>query len=246
MPSWCSNYVFIDASEELQKKIANFVRSEESDFDFEKIIPMPENIYRGNLGQEEKELYGENNWYEWRTRNWGTKWNSRVREATPEKYSFQTAWTPCEPVIARLARIFPEALIIHTYEAEDALFYGADVYEQGKLVYRMAGDYFCDPSAENPELWDEDSLEAMKIEDDLYPLQQTGDIFEKTEDDHIHMRFYKNGRLYVKIDAIREVVDGQEITKFDRSRLESSSYMELDSIRQLDGAKLIYLPEKRV
>ena len=32
--------------------------------DFEKIIPMPENIYRGDLGQAEMEKYGKDNWYD--------------------------------------------------------------------------------------------------------------------------------------------------------------------------------------
>ena len=44
--------------------------------DFQKIIPMPSNIYRGNLGQKELERYGENNWYDWSVKNWGTKWNA--------------------------------------------------------------------------------------------------------------------------------------------------------------------------
>ena len=44
--------------------------------DFEKIIPMPENIFRGNLSREDESKYGkENCWYEWSIENWGTKWN---------------------------------------------------------------------------------------------------------------------------------------------------------------------------
>jgi len=42
-------------------------------FDFNKIVPMPDFIFKGNLGQKEKEEYGKNNWYDWSITNWGTK-----------------------------------------------------------------------------------------------------------------------------------------------------------------------------
>ncbi|MHB1454220.1 MAG: DUF3846 domain-containing protein [Saccharofermentanales bacterium] len=46
--------------------------------DFNKIKPMPEHIFRGNLGTEQRKKYGDNNWYDWATdsRNWNTKWNA--------------------------------------------------------------------------------------------------------------------------------------------------------------------------
>ena len=201
MPNWCDNYVSIDASEEIQKKIANFVRSEKSDFDFEKIIPMPENIYRGDLGVEEEKLYGENNWYDWSIEHWGTKWNATVQNAELEEYWLQTAWGPCEPVIAELARIFPEAKITHAYEEEGMCFCGQIIYQNGELVYQMNGDYHRDWTAEEPDTWRADELEDWKIEDELYPLQDEGYIYDTTEDGKIHIRKYMNGRLFLKIDG---------------------------------------------
>lgn len=202
MPNWCDNYISINANEELQEKIAEFVHSEESDFDFEKVIPMPENIYRGTLGSKEEKVYGKNNWRDWCLEHWGTEWNASVENAEPFEYWIKTAWTPCEPVIAELARLFPEAKIIHSYEdIEGGDFCGQNIYHAGKLVYRMWADCLYDWSAEFPETFDEEERAELRLEDDLYPLQNEGYICDTTADGYIHIREYKNGRLFKKVDG---------------------------------------------
>lgn len=81
----------------------------EGTFDFEKIVPMPENIFRGNLGQKEREMYGADNWYDWSCKNWGTKWNSYSGEwyNEGESIQFDTAWSTPEPIYRALTRKFP-------------------------------------------------------------------------------------------------------------------------------------------
>ena len=107
MPNYCDNYLTIEGNPDTRNKILTLLKSDESCFDFEKVIPMPENIYRGGVGAEEKEIYGENNWYDWSIKNWGTKWNSVDAEVHYNEIYFQTAWSPCDPVIAALAEKFP-------------------------------------------------------------------------------------------------------------------------------------------
>lgn len=202
MPNWCDNYISIFADNELLEKIHEYVRSENNEFDFEKIIPMPENIYRGNLGTRELELYGENNWYDWSNTNWGTKWNADVENAEPGEYWIKTAWSPCEPVIAELARIFPAAEFSHAYEETEGYFYcGKNIYRDGKLVFSMHGDCDYDWSVDDPDAWDEEEKEEMKIKDELYPLQENGCISEADENGYFHYREYRNGRLYHKIEG---------------------------------------------
>ena len=56
MPNWCYNSLSIEGSNETLTKIHNLVRGENNAFDFERIIPMPDYIYRGLLGPEEREM----------------------------------------------------------------------------------------------------------------------------------------------------------------------------------------------
>ena len=68
----------------------------------EAILPPPENMFRGNIGQKEEadcKKKGIPTWYEWQTRNWGTKWNAyegsyEVNSPTVISLQFDTAWAP--------------------------------------------------------------------------------------------------------------------------------------------------------
>lgn len=61
MPNYCENFLSIEGNADTLKEIMDFVKSDKSVFDFEKIVPMPDYIYRGAVGAKEKEIYGENN-----------------------------------------------------------------------------------------------------------------------------------------------------------------------------------------
>tara|TARA_R100001530_G_C4306335_1_gene151775 strand:- start:75 stop:503 length:429 start_codon:yes stop_codon:yes gene_type:complete len=100
MPNWTTNEVTITA--ESKKDLTTFmkqIKSKNNPFDFDKIEPMPKNLFMGNLGREEERKYGKNNWYHWSIENWGTKWNScstMVERLSPTEvfYQFDTAWSP--------------------------------------------------------------------------------------------------------------------------------------------------------
>ena len=201
MPNSCIGYLSIKCPDNVFEQIKNYVQSENSIFDFNKIIPMPDYIYREPVGDEERKRYGENNWYDWSIEHWGTKWNAEAVDASPNSYALDTAWSPCEPAIAELARLFPAARIVHRYEEPGWGFCGEDVYQNGTLVYKMQGDFTYDWTADDPDHCDEEELNDNKLDDELYPLQESGDLCATTEDGQIHIRKYKNGRLFVKIDG---------------------------------------------
>jgi|GEM_PF-2814813 len=56
------------------------------------------------------EKYGAPTWYEWRIKNWGTKWNAVDGELeTPSTATFQTAWRPPLPIAEALSKMRPDA-----------------------------------------------------------------------------------------------------------------------------------------
>lgn len=55
MPNYCSNTLTIECPDHIFEQIKNLVQGEHSVFDFDKIVPMPDHIFRGNLGDKERE-----------------------------------------------------------------------------------------------------------------------------------------------------------------------------------------------
>lgn len=156
MPNCCTGNLSIKCSEELLEQVKKYVKSEESEFDFNNIVPMPEHIYRGSPRPEESQMYGKDNRYNWSCEHWGTKWKAVNARSEGPDFCFETAWTPCSPVIAALAKQFPGADMRYTYCAEGNAFCGVEEYHNGKLVYALNGDYCehtLDEEGEGPE-WD--------------------------------------------------------------------------------------------
>lgn len=87
--------------------------SEEETLDFHKIIPQPDNVFKGDLGEKEKIFCKENkipDWYTWNVNNWGTKWGAyegkmHLVEKNELHFEFQTAWAPPEPIIEKLEQL---------------------------------------------------------------------------------------------------------------------------------------------
>ena len=164
----CYGSLTITAHPELQKRIIDSLQGtgeeEGNPFDFNKVIPMPDYIFRGNIGPQEKEQYGKNNWYDWSIENWGTKWNSYDTERDGNSFSFYTAWAPCHPVIRALAKKYPDARFEYWYEEPGWGFCGHEIYEHGQAQYLMEADLEenynddedDDPLFEDYEEWRED------------------------------------------------------------------------------------------
>jgi hypothetical protein len=111
MPNHVLNeIIFKDVGPSVQEEILS--KALKNGFvDFSVLIPVPLNIWHGNIGQKEEKAFGKNNWHDWNKENWGTKWNAYGKEEYGPKmvrtedtltFYFQTAWSPPIPWLVAL------------------------------------------------------------------------------------------------------------------------------------------------
>jgi|TARA_R110000823_G_scaffold187405_3_gene319673 hypothetical protein len=124
MPNHCANRIEIQGEAKDVKRVKKFLENKDTDtcFDFNNILPMPKELEGTSSPTEEpnsfknrrlRKVYGTDNWYDWRILHWGTKWNSYDGKIDNEDeeyivYTFDTAWSPPEPVIHALREKFEE------------------------------------------------------------------------------------------------------------------------------------------
>ncbi len=118
---------FTECSSERCREILEAIKNDIigiGSIDFNKIIPQPEGLYMGDLGPEEMKLYRDNNWYDWRLKNWGTKWNSYGYEdgiwydEEKNQIAFLSANYSALKIIQALSRIYPDVLFKLRYADE--------------------------------------------------------------------------------------------------------------------------------
>lgn len=108
MANHIHNVLFVDKEFD---RIRECCRSEESPFDFNKILPCP---YDTSVSPDD--VQGEN-WYDWRVAHWGTKWNGWDVGILENGFAFITAWSPPWGIIGELMRQFPG--VTFTLSADD-------------------------------------------------------------------------------------------------------------------------------
>ena len=142
MPNHVTNVVSFSGDKSRISAMLKEIQNDEhgiGSVDFEKILPMPDTVYNGSLGIRERELYGENNWYDWRIGNWGTKWNSYgyTENTTFQdgKIIFLTAWSAPHPILQKLSEMYPYVKIEHEWADEDiGMNCGRYVYYDGERL----------------------------------------------------------------------------------------------------------------
>lgn len=133
MPNWTYNKLTIKGRPQSLQRLHKLVKSDESCFTFDKVIPCPEALKSDDWQNNEKvsndniKKYGYAGWYDWRIANWDTKWeaaNARFENGLKGvlTYHFDTAWSPPEAVIRELARRFPSLEFTHEAHEEAQMF----------------------------------------------------------------------------------------------------------------------------
>ena len=83
------------------------------ELDFYKSVPIPENIFIGDLSLQERQT-NPNNWYDWNLTNLGTKWNVSDAYYTKNEneiiYEFETAWSPPTSWLEKTANKYPNLI----------------------------------------------------------------------------------------------------------------------------------------
>ena len=113
MPNWCENRVEVSGEGERVKSFVEAVKSEESAFDFEKIMATPPDLL--NVVADGKNY----SWYQWRLEHWGTKWNTDAPSCDNHGdlaiYHFDTAWSPPEGICKLVRDQWPDLSITWFY-----------------------------------------------------------------------------------------------------------------------------------
>ena len=137
MPNWCYNRVEICGEPEEMDEFRKLVKSKESPFDFNKIVPMPKELEGTVKGtnhvpsEELKKKYGADNWYDWSISNWGVKWNIDISEEQDVQdegdyiqYTFDTAWGPPHEIFYAIRKKFPDLGITWFFDEPGMQFAG--------------------------------------------------------------------------------------------------------------------------
>jgi len=200
MPNHVLNKLTFTGSPDVLARLKETVKTEDSLFSFNQIIPMPESLNNDGSGGWEQEIaeaivlgrfykavnpysyssladvlkekmeevekfqdkadkkkvetlvqnfysYEFFDWYEWRVKTWGTKWDAY--NISPEWYGddncihidFSTAWSVPNAILIELSRMFPEVNIQNAYADEDwGSNCGTAVYSGGERVSFVEGD----------------------------------------------------------------------------------------------------------
>ena len=159
MPNWVKNVISVTDVKAISGCLTRN-ESGEVEYDFEKVVPMPEEIYKGNLGKEEWKKYGCDNWYDWSILNWGTKWNAHDYHRI-DKYTFaiSTAWSTPEPFIKALSRKYNCEVSVKYADEDIGNNCGSYTYFEGELDDEWAPD---DPKKFAEDLWEYEGNEEAR------------------------------------------------------------------------------------
>ena len=145
MPNWCYNIITFASKEDAIKAFRDFNPkiaintsniSELSDFSFEMITPVPktkeeciekygaEFIDDGNNSLEHSEEDSWFNWWKWRNRFWGTKWDCGEVMQQDNSVYFHCPWAPPEPIFDAMSKKTAVPFMVAYAEEQGAVICG--------------------------------------------------------------------------------------------------------------------------
>jgi len=147
MPNWTYSQLRISGEpKQLNKFLKEVERTpleaeaenkhEATKFAFDRIIPMPYEMWEGEK------------WYEWRIENWGTKWECSIDYETIDQWEsgevfieYRTAWSPPMPIMEAVVKKYPKLLFSWKFYEESYEFWGYFIGEKGELISDYDGEF---------------------------------------------------------------------------------------------------------
>jgi hypothetical protein len=158
MPNWCDGEVEVYGSrEDLEAILAQAGKGTyklETDWDsetrkYKNVSEQPNKFSFENFFPTPEELLVGEGWYNWRTANWGTKWDLSQSELSlgeiqtaddPSKpydlyfsIGLQTAWSPAFGVFEKISEQYPEVHIEYRFVEEGMSFFGIATFGEGQI-----------------------------------------------------------------------------------------------------------------
>lgn len=176
MPNWVKNNLRIKSNGEKVLEILEMMKDELGDMTFEKIAPTPNELLTEPSPQRDeekakkfKEKYGADDWYNWRCKNWGCKWDAGESEFyEKDGYSmvtFTTPWSPPKEFVRSLSKMFPNVTFEMQYAEEGGGFIGELIADGGNVEVYMPNDL--DVVAMNDRIWDEEWVDNLTQEGEI-------------------------------------------------------------------------------
>jgi len=105
------------------------------------------------------DLHGTADWYDWCIHNHGTKWGAYdVAHESGSRILFDSAWSPPEPAIRTISKMFPDATFELAFAEGGSGFFGKVVFQNGVAVDVFSGEDFW--KDEEEEVENDDDLES--------------------------------------------------------------------------------------
>lgn len=153
MPNWCSNKLTITGDKENLTIFKDQVIGIETDICLDNLVPMPKEL------NDTKSPGDDPNWYDWRIRNWGIKWDIEARIVDESEnmltYEFESPWGAPDNWVRNVALMFPD-LSFKLYYKEPGMCFQGTILAQKDLFIDEQEDYFEDTGP-----FDEEELDEM-------------------------------------------------------------------------------------
>ena len=168
MPNWCQNILEVTGKEAELEAFAN--KAEDNKFTLETYYPMPEEPgdhfdtgkphWTDVLATKGKSTMPD--WYIWRVKNWGTKWDISeeggsflaAEGATPPvssttmvvaderiSVSFLTAWSPPVEGIVNVSKSYPNIVFVLRYAEAGNDFAGTVNIQSGEILSQVESTF---------------------------------------------------------------------------------------------------------